>query len=121
MRSSFISADSEANSYIRCRRFLAEPGESLMAYDENGWARELNYHEQSTKDSLELFRWLRKRTYDLIKSVPEDVWTRQCFHPESGMMTMEDWLDTYERHIPQHIEQMQAVYEAWQKQERAGN
>ena len=30
--------DSEANSYIRCRRFIAEPGEPLMAYDENRWA-----------------------------------------------------------------------------------
>ena len=28
-------ADSEANSYIRCRRFIAEPGESLSGYDEN--------------------------------------------------------------------------------------
>ena len=30
-------ADSEANSYVRCRRFLAEPGETLMAYDEMRW------------------------------------------------------------------------------------
>ena len=35
--------DSEANSYIRCRRLIAEQGESLMAYDENLWASELNY------------------------------------------------------------------------------
>jgi len=49
-------ADSEANSYIRCRRFLAEPGQPLMAYDETGWARELNYHAQDPDDALELFR-----------------------------------------------------------------
>ena len=36
-------ADSEANSYIRCRRFIAEPGRPLMAYDENGWAASLGY------------------------------------------------------------------------------
>ena len=29
-------ADREANSYIRCRRLIAEPGRALMAYDENG-------------------------------------------------------------------------------------
>ena len=34
-------ADSEANSYIRCRRLIAEPGQPLMAYDENGWAAAL--------------------------------------------------------------------------------
>jgi hypothetical protein len=27
-------ADSEANSYARCRRFIAEPGSTVMAYDE---------------------------------------------------------------------------------------
>ncbi len=106
-------ADSEANSYIRCRRFLAEPGEALMAYDEMRWARELNYHDQDPEDALELFRWLRKRSYDLIKTAPQEVWSRECFHPEDGVITMEDWLNTYLRHIPDHIAQMRVVYEGW--------
>jgi hypothetical protein len=28
---------------------------------------------------------------------------------------MDGWLDIYERHIPEHIEQMQAVYEDWKR------
>jgi hypothetical protein len=28
-------------------------------------------------------------------------------------MTMDDWLDVYARHIPEHIEQMQANYADW--------
>ena len=36
-------ADSEANSYVRCRRFIAEPGKEVMGYDEEGWAKRLNY------------------------------------------------------------------------------
>ena len=48
--------DSEANSYIRCRRLIAEPGSVVLGYDENQWARELRYHEQSTQDALELFK-----------------------------------------------------------------
>jgi hypothetical protein len=107
--------DSEANSYIRCRRFLAEPGQALMAYDENQWALELDYHGQSPEDALELFRWLRKKSYDLIKNTSDEVWLRECFHPENGTMTLDDWLDTYERHIPDHVAQMQAVYERWQE------
>lgn len=35
--------DSEANSFVRCRRFIAESGQSLMAYDENQWAKALDY------------------------------------------------------------------------------
>lgn len=108
-------ADSEANSYVRCRRFLAEPGEPLMAYDESRWARELDYHSQSPEDALQLLRWLRKKSFDLIKTAPDDVWARECFHPESGLMTMADWLDTYERHIPDHVAQMEQVFESWRR------
>jgi hypothetical protein len=35
-------------------------------------------------------------------------------------MTLDDWLDIYERHIRDHVEQMQANYDAWLKQKRAG-
>ena len=107
-------ADSEANSYIRCRRFLAEPGSNLMAYDENRWAVELNYHDQNTEDALELFRLLRKMTCDLIRTAPDEAWSRACFHPENGTMTLDDWLDVYERHVPEHVAQMAEVHAAWQ-------
>ncbi len=39
-------ADSEANSYIRCRRAIAEPGAAVMAYDEDQWATGLGYQDQ---------------------------------------------------------------------------
>ena len=55
--------DSEANSYIRGRRFLAEPGGTVLGYDEEKWAVELGYPDQSTEDALELFKWLRHNTY----------------------------------------------------------
>src|SRR5438067_4348726 len=55
--------DSEANSYARCRRCIAEPGQAVMAYDENVWARALDYHQQSVEDALELFKWLRLKSY----------------------------------------------------------
>lgn len=111
--------DSEANSYIRCRRLIAEPGEALMAYDENRWAHELGYAEQSTEGALELFRWLRRRSYALIQTLHEETWEHSAYHPEDGVITLEDWLDTYARHVPDHVEQMERVYRAWQQ--RAGN
>ncbi len=110
-------ADSEANSYTRCRRLIAEPGLTVMAYDEMAWARRLNYHAQSPDAALELFKQLRAASYALIKALPETTWTHTIVHPENGVMTMDDWLDVYDRHIPDHIAQMQAVYAAWQKRQ----
>ena len=107
--------DSEANSYIRCRRLIAEPGESVTAYDESRWAAALRYTDQSTEDALQLFRWLRYNTYKLIKALPEFTWSHTIHHPENGTMTMDDWLGVYARHIPDHIEQMDRIYEHWRK------
>lgn len=105
--------DSEVNSYIRCRRFIAEPEKPLMAYDEERWAKSLAYHSQSTDDALALFKWLRGNTYKLIKSLPGSTWANSVYHPENGIMTLDDWLDVYDRHVPEHIEQMRRVYQAW--------
>jgi hypothetical protein len=106
-------ADSEANSYVRCRRLLAEPGSTVIGYDEWLWAKALDYHGQSTAEALELFKWLRRMSYTLIKDQPETVWANTVNHSESGPMTI------YERHVPDHIAQMQAVYDDWQASQRA--
>ena len=106
-------ADSEVNSYIRCRRLISEPGKPLMAYDENQWAESLRYHEQSVEDTLQLFKWLRLKSYTLIKSLPDSVWSHTCYHPENGDMTLDDWLDVYAVHVDEHIQYMRENYEAW--------
>lgn len=108
--------DSEANSYARCRKAIAEPGSTVMAYNEPVWAQKLNYHERSTDDALELFRWLRRCSYNQIKNLPESVWAHTIEHPENGTMTLDDWLISYDDHIPEHIAQMREVYREWTKQ-----
>ncbi len=107
-------ADSEADSYIRCRRLVAEPGRPLLDYDENVWASALGYSDCDVPEMLELFRLLRARSYALIKSLPESAWANTCYHPENGDMTLDDWLSVYESHIPEHLNYMQDNYAAWQ-------
>lgn len=106
-------ADSEVSSYARCRKFIAEPGSTVMAYDQEAWTEQLDYHEQSVEEALELFRLLRKKSYDLIKTLPDEVWKHTVEHPENGTMTFEDWLRIYENHT--HIGSMRRVFEAWKK------
>ena len=105
--------DSEVNSYIRCRRLIAEPGRTLMDYDENRWASELLYHDQDIEDTLELFRWLRQKTFTLIQGLTESRWKHTAYHPENGDMTLDDWLNVYESHVPEHVHSMQENYDAW--------
>ncbi|WP_420642795.1 DinB family protein [Candidatus Leptofilum sp.] len=108
--------DSEANSYVRCRRFIAEPGEQLMAYDENQWARVLDYHKLDADTAVSLFKWLRQSSYELIQTVPEATWQNKAHHSEEGKMAFADWLDIYSRHVPDHIAQMERICQAWQQE-----
>ncbi len=108
-------ADSEVNSYIRCRRIISEPGSALMAYDENLWAERLAYHTQSVEDTLALFKFLRKKTHALISQMPPGVWKHSAYHPEQGaMITLDDWLNTYHAHVPEHIQFMRENLTAYQ-------
>lgn len=112
-------ADSEASSYLRCRFFIAEPGKPVMPYDQDLWAQKLGYHAQNTEDALQLFRWLRKMSYDLIKSLPESAWSTRLQHPEHADYTFDNWLDIYERHTGGHINQMRKNLEAWRSRRAA--
>ena len=108
--------DSEANSFVRCRRLIAEPGSTVMGYAEDVWAKQLNYPEQSTDDAIELFRLLRLTSYKLIKSLPASTWSHTVEHSDMGTMTMDDWLEMYNSHVPDHVRQMQEVFKEWQQQ-----
>lgn len=111
-------ADSEANSYGRLRRGIAEPGSAVFAYDQDVWAIKLDYHAQSCDNALQLFRWLRQTSYDLILTLPDDVWSHTIEHPENGTVTLDDWLIVYSDHVPSHITQMQGCCRVWQAQQK---
>ncbi|MCB0119976.1 MAG: DinB family protein, partial [Anaerolineales bacterium] len=66
-------ADSESNAALRARKLIVEPGGMLMGYDQDVWAVELNYHDQSWEDAMEVVRLVRKTTYELLKKQPDEV------------------------------------------------
>ena len=106
--------DSEANSFARFRAPIAEPGVTIFAYDQDVWANTLGYHNQNWEDVVELLHWIHKITYNLIVTLPDEVWARQVVHPESGVISLDDVLVTYANHIPDHIQQMRDNFEKWQ-------
>lgn len=106
-------ADSESNAYLRARRFLAEPGQTVMAYNQEIWAKKLDYHAQNPDDALALVRLVRKMTHAIIRDLPDDVWARTALHPEYSNYTFERWLEIYAGHIPGHIAQMKKNHISW--------
>jgi hypothetical protein len=111
--------DSESMAALRLRKLVVEPGSELMAYNESKWAEVLAYRNQAAEDSLEIIRLARQTTYRLLKSLPPAVLGNAVKHPEhEEPYTFEFWLDTYARHIPDHIRQMKDAHESWKEQSR---
>ena len=110
-------ADSETNSYLRARRLIADPGEMLMAYDQDHWAVALDYHSQDWKLALETTRLVRESTYALIKDLPDNVWAHSALHPEQeGAFQFEQWLKIYSKHPLVHRDQVLANHTIWKAQ-----
>ncbi len=108
-------ADSEVNSYARCRKIIAESGSSIMAYDQDKWAVDLNYNNQDMDVALDLFGYLRIATYELLKMTPEEKWNNYMLHPERGKITLNEWLTIYSEHVDVHINQMNRNFDEWHK------
>ena len=107
-------ADSETNAALRARRLVAEPGQPVMAYDQDVWARELNYHDQDPDEALKLVKYARLTTYQWLKTLPDKVFKNSVVHPEfDEPYTFEMWLNIYAAHIPDHVKQIKNNYVFW--------
>ncbi len=107
-------ADSEASSYLRCRYLIADPGIAIPEFDPEKWASTLGYFHQSTREALEIIRRLRRVTYNLLAKLPESVWRHiPPEDSERGAMSLEQWIERQEQHIPHHIDQIKQNYQSW--------
>ena len=101
-------ADSEAQSYARLRRLIAEPGSTIQGYDENKWAenKTLGYKEIDVEASIAVFKAVRNASYELLKRVTENELENSGIHTESGKYSVRDWIRTYSKHPLDHANQI---------------
>ena len=101
-------ADSEAQSYSRLRRLIAEPGSLIQGYDENKWAEssKLGYKSEDVQSSLEVFKAVRQASYELIKRLSEKDLEISGTHSESGAYSVGKWIKTYTNHPLDHANQI---------------
>ena len=102
-------ADSEAQSYARIRRLVAEPGSTIQGYDEGKWANSptLGYQELPVEVSLQVFEAVRAGSLEIVKRLTEEQLELSGTHTESGPYTVRDWLRNYTNHPLDHARQIQ--------------
>jgi uncharacterized damage-inducible protein DinB len=107
--------DSEASSYVRARKIIAQTGVTVDVYDQDAWADSLFSGKRDINLSLSLFDLMRKSTAELLTYLDESVWENNfVMHPDDGKLTLGRWLEIYENHVTKHVGQIRRTFEAWQ-------
>lgn len=103
-------ADSEAQSYARLRRLIAEPGSIIQGYDEAGWGENetLGYKDLPIAQSLEVFKAVRASSLEIIKRLNPNQLDNSGTHSQSGKYTVWTWLETYISHPLEHCVQIKS-------------
>jgi hypothetical protein len=102
-------ADSEAQSYSRLRRLVAEPeGSLIQGYDESAWAQceALGYTSAPVENAIAVYAAVRASSLDLLKRLTEADLEKSGVHTEAGKYTVDRWLTTYTKHPHDHGDQL---------------
>ena len=108
-------ADSEANAALRIRYLVVEPDPVIMGYDQEAWAKQLDYHAHPVDVALATVDAVRAHTAVLLTRLPDEAWTRVGRHTESGRYGAEDWLKIYAEHLEIHSRQIEENVSAWRR------
>jgi hypothetical protein len=103
-------ADSEAQSYARLRRLIAEPeGTVIQGYDENAWGDSavLGYATLPIDFSVKVFSAVRASSLIMIERLTDADLSKSGLHTESGPFSIEKWCRSYTAHPLDHIGQIE--------------
>ncbi len=101
--------DSETTAAIRLRRLLCEDHPVIQGYDQDEYARRLQYNKRDFTPALEAFRAARANTVPVLELMSDDDWNHEGSHTESGRYSVADWLRIYSAHAHNHAAQIRAL------------
>jgi DinB superfamily len=106
--------DSEMIAAVRLRLLLAQERPAIQGYDQDEFARRLKY-DRPYQTSLELFRYARESTAEILERLTPADWRREGTHSELGAYGVDKWLEIYAAHAHKHATQIRAARGALRK------
>jgi len=106
-------ADSETNAAARLRYLLCENEPVIIGYDQDEWARTLDYGAQDLDDALATISVVRRTTAAILRRMRESDWKKKGTHTEHGEYSVEDWMRIYAEHLESHARQIERNVAAW--------
>jgi hypothetical protein len=95
--------DSETVLYDRIRRAISEPKQVIWAYDQEAWARGLDYSTTPLEIYRPIYESVRAGIIYRARSHYEKDGQRQFVHSETGVRTLKDEFDKVVEHNELHL------------------
>lgn len=102
-------ADGEVVMTSRLRWAAAQPGSSIVAFDQDKWAATAKYGDIPIETSLATFTALRAWTLDFLGRLAPSEQAGHVNHPERGVETVATMLTMLAGHDLNHLQQMEKL------------
>lgn len=99
-------ADSHINGYVRFKVTLTEDMPSIKTFRQDSWAHLFDSHTAPIELSLNLLENLDQRWIILMRSMTEQDFNKQLFHPEIGITKLGKIGEWYAWHGLHHAAQI---------------
>jgi len=102
-------ADSETVLFDRIRRVLSEPRQVLWVFDQDAWAKGLDYSQLPLELSCRVYESVRNATIYYTGLHYEKHGHLEFVHSVTGVRTLRDELDKVATHNAHHLNQIRAA------------
>jgi uncharacterized damage-inducible protein DinB len=101
--------DTEFVYGYRIRLSLAEPGATILGYNQAVWTEELRHSRGNAKQLIGRIRVLRDANLEIVRRVPRASWNHYGMHNERGKETVRRTLELVAGHDLNHLDQIRAI------------
>lgn len=102
-------ADSETVLFDRIRRVLSEPRQVIWVYDQDAWARGLDYSRVPLDLSRRVYESVRDAIIYYAGSYYEERGHLEFVHSVTGVRTLKDEFDKVASHNEHHLNQIRSA------------
>ena len=100
-------SDVETVLYERIRRVIAEPKQVIWGFEDNLWAKNLDYNRFPLNISKQIFNSVRDGVIYLADRFYQDLGNKEFIHSETGIRTLRDEFDKVAWHCEHHSKQIE--------------
>ncbi len=99
-------ADAEMVLHERIKRTIARPNQTIQAFDQDAWCREMKYQSKPLSISQDLFSATRKSIIYLAENFYKSHGQNEYIHSETKKRTVKQEFDKVANHNEQHLRQI---------------